>query len=84
MKFAIAIVFALFWTAISIYLAQYWFGELSALIGVFLTAAIILGIAIIPGFMNAFLLAGLIMDRRPKCVPLAIYPISLYTTFFLF
>ncbi len=74
MKFAIAIVFALFWTAISIYLAQYWFGELSARIGVFLAAAIILGIAIIPGFMNAFMLAGLIMDRRPKCVPLATYP----------
>ncbi|MDO8769144.1 MAG: glycosyltransferase family 2 protein [Burkholderiaceae bacterium] len=73
-KFTIAVFFALLWTATSIYLARFWFGDLSALIGVFGAAAIILGIAIIPGFMNAFLLAGLFMDQRPKCIPLAIYP----------
>lgn len=35
---------------------------------------LIFSIAIVPGFMNAFLFAGLLMDRRPKRAPVTIYP----------
>lgn len=74
MKFVIAVVFAICWAALSVYVARAWFTELSVHIGVIPAAAVILGIAIVPGFMNAFLLAGLLMDRRPKRKPLATYP----------
>lgn len=73
-KFVIAFIFAISWCALSVYLARYWFEELSSHIGVTYAALVILGIAIIPGFMNAFLLAGLILDRRPAHVKLNEYP----------
>jgi biofilm PGA synthesis N-glycosyltransferase PgaC len=31
---------------------------------------IIYGIAIVPGFMNAFIIASIILDKRPKRLPL--------------
>ena len=34
----------------------------------------ILGIAIIPGFMNAFLFSSLLLDRRPARIKLNVYP----------
>lgn len=73
-KFAIAILFGILWTAIATCISQYWFDDLSIHIGWLLASIVILGIAIIPGFMNAFLLASLIMDRRPKRVQLEKYP----------
>lgn len=73
-KFQIAIVGALLWTGLSIYLAQPWYGQLTAAVGPVLATLIIAGIAIIPGFMNAFLLMGLCMDHRPRHTPLDHYP----------
>lgn len=73
-KFFIAIFVALMWTALSIYLAQHWFFELATHTGFVLAAFVILGIAILPGFMNAFLLTSLIMDRRPEGKRLEKYP----------
>jgi len=73
-KFFIALAIAIAWTVLSIYLARYWLDQLSGHIGLELAVAVILGVAIIPGFMNAFLFAGLLMDRRPKRVKLDHYP----------
>lgn len=73
-KFISAFSLAIIWTGLSVYLARYWFDDLSRHIGVAPAALAILGIAIIPGFMNAFLLASLIMDRRPERVRLNEYP----------
>jgi biofilm PGA synthesis N-glycosyltransferase PgaC len=73
-KFFIALAIAIVWTALSIYLARYWLDQLSGHIGLELAVVVILGVAIIPGFMNAFLFAGLLMDRRPKRVKLDHYP----------
>lgn len=73
-KFTIAIVGALLWTGLSIYLAQPWYGQLAEAVGPALATLIIAGIAIIPGFMNAFLLMGLCMDHRPRHTPLNHYP----------
>ncbi|MES1982250.1 MAG: glycosyltransferase family 2 protein [Pseudomonadota bacterium] len=74
LKFIIALALAGTWTAFSIYLAEYWFNELSGHIGVALATLVIAGIAIVPGFMNAFLLASLLLDRRPARVALSEYP----------
>jgi poly-beta-1,6-N-acetyl-D-glucosamine synthase len=73
-KFQIAIVGALLWTGLSIYLAGPWYDQLSGAVGPVFATLIIAGIAIIPGFMNAFLLMGLCMDHRPRHTPLDHYP----------
>jgi biofilm PGA synthesis N-glycosyltransferase PgaC len=73
-KFSIAVLGAILWAAASAYLAQDWLSELSSHIGFLLAWLVIVGIAIIPGFMNAFLLISLALDRRPKRVPLEQYP----------
>jgi biofilm PGA synthesis N-glycosyltransferase PgaC len=73
-KFSIAVLAAVLWAAVSTYLAQPWLAELSSHIGFPLASLVIVGIAIVPGFMNAFLLASLALDSRPKRVPLERYP----------
>ncbi len=73
-KFTIALVCALLWAGVSIYFARAWLLDLSHYIGLWLAVIIIAGIAIIPGFMNAFLIVSLLMDTRPKRVKPAVYP----------
>ena len=73
-KFQIAVVGALAWMLLSIYLAMPWIGELSDVIGRPAALFAIAGIAIVPGFMNAFLLIGLCMDQRPGHTRLDHYP----------
>jgi biofilm PGA synthesis N-glycosyltransferase PgaC len=74
LKFVIALACSILWTTISVYLASYWLDQLSQHIGSILASIVILGIAIIPGFMNAFLFSSLIMDRRPARRKLETYP----------
>ena len=50
---------------LSIFLAEPWFTDLSNITGPWLAAYLIGFIAIIPGFMNAFVLGSLLVDRRP-------------------
>jgi poly-beta-1,6-N-acetyl-D-glucosamine synthase len=64
-KFAFTLTVALAWALLSLVLAQRWIEELSQLVGVVLAYLVIVGVAILPGFMNAFLVAGLLLDRRP-------------------
>lgn len=74
-KFAITVVFSVLWAALSVYLSQPWTRDLAAYIGYPLAYTIIAGIAIIPGFMNAFMVAALVLDRRPPRAPLpSLYP----------
>lgn len=47
--------------------------DLSTYVGYFWAISLIYGIAIIPGFMNSFAALSLMMDRRPKRQPLAVY-----------
>lgn len=74
LKFVIALMGACFWTVFSIWIAQDWMHDLSSYIGYFWAIFLIYGIAIIPGFMNSFAAFSLMMDRRPKHQPLAVYP----------
>lgn len=74
LKFVIALIGAILWTAFSIWMAQNWMHDLSNLIGAFAAVFLIYGIAIIPGFMNSFAAISLMMDRRPKRQPLSEYP----------
>ncbi len=65
LKFVIALACALAWTALSLWIARGWLGDLTALIGVPLTFGLIFAVVVIPGVVNAFLVASLLMDRRP-------------------
>ncbi len=65
-KFAIAMIASFVWGAFSIWAAMPWFEELAALTHWSFAVFAIGGIAVLPGFMNAFLVASLLMDRRPE------------------
>lgn len=64
-KFVLTLSLALVWAVLSYMLAQRWMQDLSMLVGTVLAHVMIVGIAILPGFMNAFLVVGLLLDRRP-------------------
>jgi biofilm PGA synthesis N-glycosyltransferase PgaC len=73
-KFIFTLVFATAWALISIYLSIPWLDDLSTHIGFLLALYLILYIAIIPGFMNSFLLCSLLLDNRPTVKYFNSYP----------
>ena len=73
-KFLIALVAAIAWTVFSVWVSLRWLNDLAMLAG-WPFALITIGfIAYVPGFMNAFLIATLLLDRRPPLRPVAHYP----------
>jgi biofilm PGA synthesis N-glycosyltransferase PgaC len=73
-KFAFALGLSAAWTVFSYFMAQPWIHDLATLVGLPLAYLIVAGIAIVPGMMNAFLVAALLVDRRPRRTPLLDYP----------
>jgi biofilm PGA synthesis N-glycosyltransferase PgaC len=73
-KFFIALIGAFAWTGFSIKVAQPWQTDLSAVIGPALAFFVVYGVAIIPGFMNSFMVMSLVLDKRPQHKTLAVYP----------
>jgi biofilm PGA synthesis N-glycosyltransferase PgaC len=73
-KFLISIAVAVLWATFSLWVARFWFDDLSGLIGGVLAGYFILFIAIIPGFINAFMFSSLMLDRRPERIHLKRYP----------
>ena len=68
-KFVVALGVSILWAWMAVWMAQRWIMDLSVITGMLLAQLIIWGIAVIPGFMNAFLVASLLMDRRPPFAP---------------
>lgn len=64
-KFWIVMTVAALWMALSIFLSQPWWHDLSAEIGTVAATSLIALIAIIPGFMNAFVVTAMLLDERP-------------------
>ncbi len=64
-KFFIALIVGTLWAAFSLWVARAWLQDFSGLVGIVLAYIVVFGIAIIPGFMNAFLVTSLLLDRRP-------------------
>lgn len=73
-KFVLCLVVAMAWMALSIWLSRPWHADLVGHVGTLLATVLILFIAIVPGFMNAFLVTGLLLDKRPPRRMLASYP----------
>jgi biofilm PGA synthesis N-glycosyltransferase PgaC len=73
-KYAISIAIGLAWTALSVLLSLRWLDALSGVVGSVLALVIITFIAYVPGFMNAFLVSTILLDRRPRRRTPATYP----------
>jgi biofilm PGA synthesis N-glycosyltransferase PgaC len=73
-KYFAALIFSLLWLALSLWISRPWYIDLSKEIGVFLAYFIITFIAIVPGFMNAFVVMSLWLDKRPKVISGQHYP----------
>lgn len=68
MKFLIGHFFAVLWVVISIVLSLNWVNDLGAITTVPIAILIISGIAYIPGYINAFNVMSLLMDKQPRFV----------------
>lgn len=64
-KFVVATATASGWLALSTWLAQPWIRDLGTVVGPWGAWAVVLFVALIPGFMNAHLVASLLLDRPP-------------------
>lgn len=64
-KFIISIFFALIWLSISIYFSIPWVNSLAVHVTLPISLLIVIGIAYIPGYMNAFMVSSLLLDRQP-------------------
>jgi len=73
-KFGIAVAVAVAWTLLSVWLSASWLSELGAVTHPVFALFAITFIAFVPGFMNAFMVTTLLLDRRPKRRPLPFYP----------
>jgi poly-beta-1,6-N-acetyl-D-glucosamine synthase len=65
-KFGLSFAAGLSWMMLSWWIARPWIDELTGLAGVGVALFAIGGIALVPGFMNAFLAVSLLLDRRPQ------------------
>lgn len=73
-NFTIAVLVALLWTLFSVWVSIPWRDDLGAATHPLFAILAISFIAYVPGFMNAFLVMSLLLDRRaPRVVP-ATYP----------
>jgi poly-beta-1,6-N-acetyl-D-glucosamine synthase len=73
-KFAVALAASTTWLALTTWIAWAWMQDLAAMAGWPVAIAIVGGIALIPGFMNAFLATSLLLDKRPARQRLVGYP----------
>ena len=66
-KFIISLIISILWVIFSYYVSKQWISDLSEVTSsIFLAIFIIAGIAYVPGFMNAFLVSSLLLDKQPK------------------
>ena len=73
-KFFLSTLISTVWVALSWYLAQSWISDLSQVTGYLAAVLIIFFIALLPGFLNAHILASVILDRAPDLQRLLDYP----------
>lgn len=73
-RFLITFALAFGWFAFSAWLSLRWMDDLSRHIPYWSAVLVIVCIALLPGFMNAFLSAALALDRRPRQRPVQEWP----------
>lgn len=65
-KFVLSLAAGICWAVFSYGLAERWIDDIADMSNIWISLTVVYGIAIIPGFMNAFLVLSLLMDRRPR------------------
>jgi len=73
-KFALALLVSGIWFALTTWIALPWMRDLAALTNWPVAILVVGGIALVPGLMNAFLAASLLLDRRPARRSFTRYP----------
>jgi len=73
-KFSVALSIAIAWTALSVWLSQRWLADLASVTSWAFAFVSITFIAYVPGFMNAFLISTLLLDRKPPCRTFPSFP----------
>ena len=73
-KFTLAMLVSVLWLALTTWLALPWIRDLAELTNWVVAILVVGGIALVPGLMNAFLAASLLLDRRPPRGSFASYP----------
>ena len=68
-KFLVSTAFSIVWVCVSWLLAQHWLPEIENVVGHVPAVVIIFFIAILPGFLNAHILASVVLDRPPRPCP---------------
>ena len=77
-KLLLALIIAFSWLGFSVWMGWVWIEELSAVVTPIGAWVIILGVALLPGMASAFVLASLVLDRRPDYeVPEFLPPVSI-------
>ena len=64
-KFHIALAISIGWVVMSYIISKPWIDDLASVTSVWMAVIIITGVACVPGFMNAFLLSSLLLDKQP-------------------
>ena len=83
LKLILVLGFALAWAGFSLWIALPWIADLGESITVPLAAAVIFGIAVLPGYLNANLIASLLIDRPPPLrFDLALPPLTVVVACF--
>jgi len=67
-KFIFSHAAALLWAGLSIWLSVPWVRDLGEIVTIAGAVLIIAGISYIPGYMNAFLVTSLLIDRQPSLI----------------
>ncbi|PAE23663.1 MULTISPECIES: glycosyltransferase [Bacillaceae] len=65
-KFVISHLISILWMAFSIYISLPWLKDLAEIVTYPISILIIGGIAYVPGYMNAFLVMSLLLDKQPS------------------
>ncbi len=65
-KFYVSHLFSIIWLIISIFVSKDWISDLSKIVSMPVSIAIVGGIALIPGYINSFLVVSLLLDKQPK------------------
>jgi biofilm PGA synthesis N-glycosyltransferase PgaC len=64
-RFVVSLLASLAWVAFSVWIALPWIGELADAITLPLAIAVVGGIALLPGYLNAQLVCAMLLDRPP-------------------
>ena len=65
-KFIMSHLYAAVWTGFSVYISIPWLDDFSMIVSFPIALLVLAGLAYIPGYINVFMVASLLMDKQPQ------------------